>query len=126
MIKQQHIGIMGGTFNPIHYGHLIIAENACEQYHLDQVIFMPTGHTPHKQFQGDDMTRHRCEMVRLAIEQNPKFSLSLYETKNKDTNYTYQTLQHMHQVFPDAKLYFILGSGHYSCGSTGFSHRVQS
>ena len=56
------------------------------------------------------MTRHRCEMVRLSIEHNPKFSLSLYETENTDTNYTYQTLQHMHQTFSNAKLYFILGA----------------
>ncbi len=50
MAAQRRIGIMGGTFNPIHYGHLIIAENACEQYGLEQVIFMPTGRAPHKDF----------------------------------------------------------------------------
>lgn len=107
---EKRIGIMGGTFNPIHYGHLIIAENACEQYHLDRVIFMPTGYAPHKKFTGEQMTQHRCEMIRLAIEGNEKFSLSRYETEKHSTNYTYQTLHHMHKIYPDSDLYFILGA----------------
>lgn len=110
MSEKRRIGIMGGTFHPIHYGHLIIAENACEQFQLEQVIFMPTGHTPHKEFSGNSMTRHRCEMVRLAIEDNPRFSLSLYEAQNPKTNYTYETLQAMQEQYPDAALYFILGA----------------
>lgn len=109
-MRKKRIGIMGGTFHPIHYGHLIIAENACEQFGLEQVIFMPTGHTPHKEYSGNQMTKHRCEMVRLAIEDNPHFSLSLYEAKNQQTNYTYETLQVIQQQYPDADLYFILGA----------------
>ena len=107
---KRKIGIMGGTFHPIHYGHLIIAENAYEQYHLDQVIFMPTGHAPHKSFSGDEMTKHRCEMVRLSIEDNPHFSLSLREAERERTTYTYQTLETLHSEYPEAEIYFILGA----------------
>lgn len=110
MDKTKRIGIMGGTFNPIHYGHLIIAENACEQFHLDQVIFMPTGHTPHKAYGGAEMTKHRCEMVRLAIDGNDHFVLSTYEVEQTEVNYTYLTLKAMQDEYPDAQLYFILGA----------------
>ena len=109
-MKKRRIGIMGGTFNPIHYGHLIIAENACQQFGLDHVIFMPTGHMPHKAYGGPVMTSHRCEMVRLAIEDNERFSLSTYEVDRTETNYTYKTLEAMHEQYPDADLYFILGA----------------
>lgn len=110
MAAQRRIGIMGGTFNPIHYGHLIIAENACEQYGLEQVIFMPTGRPPHKDFSGEDMARHRCEMVKLAIKGNDKFTISLFEVLREQTSYTFQTLKEMQRIYPDAKLYFILGA----------------
>ena len=110
MAAQRRIGIMGGTFNPIHYGHLIIAENACEQYGLEQVIFMPTGRAPHKDFSGEEMTRHRCEMVKLAIQGNDKFTISLFEVRREQTSYTFETLKEMQRIYPDAKLYFILGA----------------
>lgn len=110
MDKKKRIGIMGGTFNPIHYGHLIIAENAYEQFGLDQVIFMPTGHMPHKKYGGVEMTKHRCEMVKLATEDNEHFSVSTYEVERKEINYTYLTLQEMHKLYSDANLYFILGA----------------
>lgn len=106
----QKIGIFGGTFNPIHYGHLIIAENACSQFQLDQVIFLPTGHTPHKPYMGEDMSIHRCEMVKLAIADNPKFSISYQEIENPAVSYTYRTLEIFHDQYPDAKIYFILGA----------------
>ena len=110
MSEKRRIGIMGGTFNPIHYGHLIIAENACEQFDLDQVLFIPTGHTPHKKFSGKEMTYHRCEMVRLAIKDNPHFSISLCEVEQSETCYTYKTLELLQEEYPDADLYFILGA----------------
>ena len=104
------IGIMGGTFHPIHYGHLMIAENAYEQFDLEQVIFLPTGHAPHKEFAGNDMTKHRCEMVRLAVADNPHFTISLREAERERTSYTYQTLETMRSEYPDKELYFILGA----------------
>lgn len=109
-MKKQRIGIMGGTFNPIHYGHLIIAENACQQYELDQVIFMPTGYAPHKAYGGVEMTRHRCEMVKLAVSSNERFSVSTYEIDRTEVNFTFMTLQAVSDMYPEAELYFILGA----------------
>lgn len=109
-MKKQRIGIMGGTFNPIHYGHLIIAENAYEQFDLDQVIFMPTGHTPHKSYGGVEMTKHRCEMVKLAIKDNDHFHFSDYEVERTEVNYTYMTLQALSEKDPETELFFILGA----------------
>lgn len=109
-MKKQRIGIMGGTFNPIHYGHLIIAENAYEQFELDQVIFMPTGYAPHKAYGGVEMTKHRCEMVRRAVSGNEHFSVSTYEIDRTQVNYTYMTLQAVQEMYPEAELYFILGA----------------
>ena len=73
------IGIMGGTFDPIHYGHLMIAENAAEQFGLDQIWFMPNGNPPHKRNSNITSAEHRCAMVELAIAGNPRFTLSRRE-----------------------------------------------
>lgn len=109
-LNKKRIGIFGGTFNPIHYGHLIIAENACSQYDLERVIFLPTGHAPHKPFMGEDMSIHRCRMVEAAIADNPKFSISYREIQNTSVNYTYKTLESVKLENPDTDLYFILGA----------------
>ncbi|MCD8149706.1 MAG: nicotinate-nucleotide adenylyltransferase [Clostridiales bacterium] len=108
--ETRRVGIFGGTFNPVHYGHLMIAENACEQFKLEQVIFLPTGHTPHKEYTGEDMSRHRCRMVEMAIADNPRFSISYRETESTSVNYTYETLRRFHEEFPDTQFYFILGA----------------
>ena len=108
--QKQKIGIFGGTFNPIHYGHLMIAENACEQFGLEKVIFMPTGHSPHKPFMGEDMNRHRCRMVELAIADNPLFDISYREIESAGINYTYETLRQLNKEQPDTQFYFILGA----------------
>lgn len=104
------IGILGGTFNPIHYGHLIIGENACCQYDLERVIYLPTGPAPHKAFLGEEMTYHRCNMVRLAIENNPHFDISYYEAKKKETCYTCETLEYIHEKYPDTEVFLIIGA----------------
>ncbi len=108
--ERKRIGIFGGTFNPVHYGHLIIAENARTQYHLEKVIFLPTGHSPHKPFMGEDMNVHRCRMIEAAIADNPYFSISYREIQNTDVNYTYQTLNEIQKEHPEMDLYFILGA----------------
>ena len=107
---QRKIGIFGGTFNPVHYGHLMIAENACEQFGLEKVIFMPTGHSPHKPFMGEDMNRHRCRMVELAIADNPLFGISYREIENPGVNCTYETLRQLNEEQPDTQFHFILGA----------------
>ena len=86
------IGIMGGTFDPIHMGHLILGEKAYEQLELDKVLFMPCGNPPHKRNRkGRATDEQRAEMVRLAIEDNPHFELSLIEMHEEGYTYTYRT-----------------------------------
>lgn len=104
----EKIGIMGGTFNPIHNGHLVIAENAREQYGLHKVLFLPSGHPPHKR---DTMpASHRCEMVSLAIADNPYFTLDRREAESPEISYTYATLEAYKREEPYTDLYFILGA----------------
>ena len=107
--KQRRIGIMGGAFDPIHYGHLLIAENAVAQYDLDQVIFMPTGHSPHKAKRNITDSTHRCQMIRQAIADNPRFCLSTLEIDSSETNYTYRTLERWKEQHKEDILYFIMG-----------------
>ncbi len=109
-IKAHRVGIFGGTFNPVHYGHLMIAENACEQFDLEQVVFLPTGQSPHKEYMGEDMSRHRCSMIEMAIKDNPRFDISYRETESTSVNYTYETLRQLNEEFPDTRFYFILGA----------------
>jgi nicotinate-nucleotide adenylyltransferase len=103
------IGIMGGTFNPIHYGHLLIAENACAQLGLDEVRFIPTGKSPHKQGQPCLSGAHRLRMVELAIQDNPRFLADDRELVRDALSYTCLTLESLHRQFPGDELYFIMG-----------------
>lgn len=104
------IGIMGGTFNPIHIGHLMIAQRAYEEYHLDQVIFLPNGNPPHKA--GDDVldAAYRADMVKLAIRPHPEFVFSDFEIQNPCYSYTSDTLAHFCDQNPEASYYFIVGA----------------
>lgn len=108
-MARQKIGLMGGTFNPIHYGHLLIAENAYEQFGLDEVIFIPTGRSPHKDARQILDARERMEMIRLAIADNPHFSCSDYEIKKEGVSYTYLTVQAFYESAAGSELYFIMG-----------------
>lgn len=103
------IGIMGGTFNPIHNGHLLIAENALYQYHLDKIYFIPTGHSPHKGEQMIASAKIRYEMIERAIYGNPGFAASSIEINSPETSYTYHTLEKLTALYPDNRFYFIMG-----------------
>ena len=103
------IGIMGGTFDPIHNGHLMLGETAYHQYQLDKVWFMPNGNPPHKKQIGTDaMTR--MEMVKLAIKDKEYFELQDYEVMKESVSPTYQTLQHFKEVYPEDTFYYIIGA----------------
>ena len=106
----QKIGIMGGTFNPIHNGHLMIAENAREQFGLDKVLFIPTGHSPQKHKQHITESFHRCNMVSLAIADNQWFILDKTEVNSTEISYTSLTLQKLKEDYDESELYFILGA----------------
>ncbi len=103
------IGIMGGTFDPVHNGHLLIAENAREQLSLDEVRFIPTGRSPHKQGKSITDGVHRLRMVELAIADNPAFIADDRELRSPKLSYSCITLQEMHEQAPEDKLYFIMG-----------------
>lgn len=105
------IGIMGGTFDPIHNGHLMLGEHAYKQFSLDQIWFMPNGNPPHKSSETiESQTKNRVEMVRRAISGTEYFSLQLYEVENKAVNYSYKTMEYFKKVYPQHEFYFIIGA----------------
>ncbi len=104
------IGIMGGTFNPIHFGHLFLAENAYEQLHLDKVLFMPSKNPPHKAKPYLVTEQQRVEMIELAIYDNPHFELSTFELKREGLTYTADTLTLLKSEHPNDDYYFIVGA----------------
>ncbi len=109
--RRKKVGIMGGTFDPIHIGHLILGENAYLQFDLDHVLFMPSGNPPHKQErQGRATTAQRVAMVSQAVSSNPHFELSMAETHDEGYTYTRETLSRLVQENPDTDYYFIMGA----------------
>lgn len=104
------VGIMGGTFNPIHQGHLILAEQAYEQFGLDHVLFMPSKNPPHKNKSELLSDEHRTNMVMLAINKNPHFAISTLELEREGTTYTADTLNYLTKKHSDTMYYFIVGA----------------
>lgn len=104
------IGIFGGSFNPIHLGHLILAEFVLEALKLDRIIFVPAYIAPLKSSRSLTDCRQRLNMLRLATGDNKKFSLSDIEIKRKGISYTVDTLTYFKRRFKDATLFFITGS----------------
>lgn len=104
------IGILGGTFNPVHIGHLILAEEVREKLNLDKVIFVPAYLPPHKNNPDIARPEHRYKMTGLAISANRYFSVSDIEIKRKGRSYTIDTLREFKKVYPKDSLYFITGS----------------
>lgn len=100
-------GIFGGSFNPIHYGHLMICEYIKEEMGLDNVIFIPTGNPPHKDLELS--AEDRYEMVRLAISPNPDFEISDIETTRVKKSYTVDTIRELKKIYKEEKLYFLIG-----------------
>lgn len=103
------IGIMGGTFNPIHNAHLMIAEFARDEYALDEVWFMTSGNPPHKQETHIPAADVRHAMTRLAVQTNPHFQPCAYEVEKEDYSYTAHTLEYLRKIYPEHKFYFIIG-----------------
>ncbi|ATW25469.1 nicotinate-nucleotide adenylyltransferase [Candidatus Formimonas warabiya] len=109
--KKMAIGIMGGTFDPIHYGHLVTAEAARCGFHLDQVIFVPSGRPPHKKVQDITPTEHRYHMTALAVATNPFFHVSRVELDRPGYSYAVDTVAaFLDQYGQDIDLYFITGA----------------
>jgi nicotinate-nucleotide adenylyltransferase len=105
------IGILGGTFNPIHVGHLILAEEALYKLQLDKVVFVPTYIPPHKAVEGSVKPKDRLKMVELAISDNSCFEVSTFELNAKKKSYSVDTLREFRKVYGDAsQLFMITGS----------------
>jgi nicotinate-nucleotide adenylyltransferase len=107
------IGIFGGTFNPPHLGHLIVAESVCEQLRLDKLFFVPSFISPHKRKREQKLALHRLRMVRLAIKKNPRFDFSDLELKRKGVSYTYTTVETFHRNYPGCRLFLIIGADNF-------------
>jgi len=109
--KNMKIGIMGGTFNPIHYGHLVTAEEALSQFKLDRVIFIPTGQPPHKTTCKLASPEDRYMMTVMATASNSHFFVSRIETDRKGKSYTIDTLKELKFTYGEsATFYFITGA----------------
>ena len=108
--RARKIGILGGTFNPIHIGHLIIAQDAMVQLGLDRVKFIPTATPPHKRYEGNATAAQRLAMVRLAVRGNPQFEVDDIEIRRGGASYTVDTLAELRRRNPRAALYFIIGA----------------
>ena len=102
------LGVMGGTFDPIHHGHLVAASEVASAFNLDGVLFVPTG-TP---WQKDQVTdgEHRYLMSVIATASNPRFTVSRVDIDREGPTYTVDTLRDIHEAFPEAELFFITGA----------------
>lgn len=102
------IGVLGGTFDPIHLGHMSIADNAVKDLALDRVIFIPAGPSAHKskQFSSD---YDRLKMVELAIEDKKNYFIEDYEINKKTKSYSYETMKYLLDKYPKDEIYFLIG-----------------
>lgn len=103
------IGILGGTFNPPHLGHLVCAQEAYIQLELERVILIPALQPPHKPVDEEPGAEHRLELCRLAVEGDRRFEVSELELNRDGPSYTVDTLSSLHSSAPDTDLYLILG-----------------
>jgi len=104
------IGIMGGTFDPIHNGHLLLGRQAYEEYGLDFIWFMPSGQPPHKRDKHVTRKEDRCAMVRLAVEGWPGFVFSDFEVSREGNTYTAKTLAFLKETYPAHDFHYIIGA----------------
>lgn len=111
MDKGLKIGICGGTFDPIHMGHLVIAEMVRCEMNLDKVLFIPSGMPPHKDLNVVTNPMHRLNMVKCAVQGNPYFEAVDIEVKRKGYTYTVDTLNELHKIYPsNTAFYYIIGA----------------
>jgi nicotinate-nucleotide adenylyltransferase len=103
------LGLLGGTFNPPHLGHLVCAQEACVQLGLDEVVFIPVYSPPHKEVVDDPGVAARVELCRLAVADDSRFWVSRIEADVPGRSYTVDTLRRLHESSPDDELTFIVG-----------------
>ena len=109
--RERRIGLFGGTFDPIHLGHLRCAQEVWEAFDLSQVIFILAATPPHKLDRPIISTQHRWNMVKLAVADNPSFALSDVEIKREGASYSIETISHYHRnLKKEERLFFIIGA----------------
>jgi nicotinate-nucleotide adenylyltransferase len=106
--RTPRVGVMGGTFDPIHHGHLVAASEVAQWFDLDEVVFVPTGEPWQKA--GVSLSEHRYLMTVIATASNPRFTVSRADIDRDGPTYTIDTLRDLHAERPDAELYFITGA----------------
>lgn len=104
------IGLFGGSFDPVHRGHIALARMAARELALDEVIFIPAKQPPHKLSKQLAPARHRAAMLKTALAAYPKFSISSFELRRPSTTFTYQTVEYFKKRFPRSQLFFIIGT----------------
>lgn len=109
-MTDRRIGIIGGTFDPVHLAHLQLAKCAHEQFDLEQVIFLPAGDPPHKTDRHITPAYRRLEMLKLCLREYPHFKISEYEIDKQGYSYTAETLEYFTQIYPEVQYYFIIGA----------------
>ena len=111
-IKAERIGILGGTFDPIHLGHLIIAEQARDQYQLDRVLLIPSGHSYFKDHRSKKVqpAQVRLEMTKIAAGSYKPFEVSDIEVNRPGNTYSFETLEELKALNPESELFFIVGA----------------
>lgn len=107
---RQRVGVMGGTFDPIHNGHLVAASEVADLFALDEVVFVPTGQPWQKEDREVTAVEHRYLMTVIATAANPRFTVSRVDIDRPGPTYTVDTLQDLHKHYPQAELYFITGA----------------
>ena len=110
MKRNLRIGLFGGSFDPVHNGHIALAKAAKTGFDLDKVIFIPAKNPPHKQTKQPAPAGIRMKILSAAVKPYKFFSISRYELERPATTYTYQTAEHFKMLFPRAKLFFIIGA----------------
>ena len=109
---KERLGILGGTFDPPHFAHLILAQHAYEELSLNKVLFVPAGEPPHKNHTRTPVNQ-RLIMLELALDEDPRFELSRVETERPGPHYTIDTVRIIQRKNPDAELFFIMGGDVY-------------
>ena len=107
---QRRIGLLGGTFDPVHNGHLGLAEEVLETFHLDRIVFVPACLAPHNSGGHVTPAQHRLAMLRLATESNPAFAVSEIELKRGGVSYTIETLKDLQSEHPEWDIHLIMGA----------------
>ena len=108
--RRPRLGIMGGTFDPIHHGHLVAASEVAAEFELDEVVFVPTGQPWQKSDRQVSPAEDRYLMTVVATASNPRFTVSRVDIDRPGATYTVDTLRDLHRLHPDAELFFITGA----------------